>query len=341
MLSCYQRTSRPLPHRTAGFTIVELLIVVVVIAILAAITIVAYNGVTNRAKASAAASAAEQAAKKVGVYAVTNSDTLPNVLSDAGVTDSNGTTYQYRTYNSGSNYCITATTSNVSYYVDNESHSTPTAGACAGQGANGASPITNLALDPRATQFATVNGPVWKTARWFGNSPSTGTYSLITGAADGPVGISTYARKTWSSFTSGGGDFGYDNGIMSATAGTTYTFSSYLRANADLSTARIQVAWRDSTGTPIGSQGSGNSVNLTSGAWGRISATLTAPAGTASVQILSDVDGTTNIGPGLSLDGTGMMVTQGGTLYNFADGASPGWIWNGTANNSTSVGSPA
>jgi prepilin-type N-terminal cleavage/methylation domain-containing protein len=32
-----------------GFTIVELLIVVIVIAILAAITIVAYNGITNRA----------------------------------------------------------------------------------------------------------------------------------------------------------------------------------------------------------------------------------------------------------------------------------------------------
>lgn len=36
--------------RSRGFTIVELLIVIVVIAVLAAITIVAYNGITNRAK---------------------------------------------------------------------------------------------------------------------------------------------------------------------------------------------------------------------------------------------------------------------------------------------------
>jgi len=36
--------------RQKGFTIVELLIVVVVIAILAAITIVSYNGITNRAQ---------------------------------------------------------------------------------------------------------------------------------------------------------------------------------------------------------------------------------------------------------------------------------------------------
>jgi len=51
-----------------GFTIVELLIVVVVIAILAAITIVSYNGITNRANQSAAKSAAATAQKKVELY---------------------------------------------------------------------------------------------------------------------------------------------------------------------------------------------------------------------------------------------------------------------------------
>ena len=41
-----------------GFTIVELLIVIVVIGILAAITIVAFNGVQNKAMIGAAQSAA-------------------------------------------------------------------------------------------------------------------------------------------------------------------------------------------------------------------------------------------------------------------------------------------
>jgi type IV pilus assembly protein PilA len=58
--------------RQSGFTIVELLIVVVIIAILAAITIVAYNGIQNRAKASAAQSAANSAIKKAEAYNADN-----------------------------------------------------------------------------------------------------------------------------------------------------------------------------------------------------------------------------------------------------------------------------
>ncbi|HTK39920.1 MAG TPA: prepilin-type N-terminal cleavage/methylation domain-containing protein [Patescibacteria group bacterium] len=51
-----------------GFTLVELLIVIVVIAILAAISIVAYNGVQNRGKAAAAQSLASQVAKKAEAW---------------------------------------------------------------------------------------------------------------------------------------------------------------------------------------------------------------------------------------------------------------------------------
>lgn len=51
-----------------GFTIVELLIVVVVIAVLAAITIVSYNGITNRANASAAEVSAKTVVTKAEAF---------------------------------------------------------------------------------------------------------------------------------------------------------------------------------------------------------------------------------------------------------------------------------
>ena len=51
-----------------GFTIVELLIVVVVIAILAAITVVAYNGIQDRAKNTQVQSDIRQVAKLIETY---------------------------------------------------------------------------------------------------------------------------------------------------------------------------------------------------------------------------------------------------------------------------------
>lgn len=63
-----------------GFTIVELLIVIVIIGILAAIVIVAYNGVTNRAKASKTQSTVANILKKAEAYNAENG-TYPTTLA--------------------------------------------------------------------------------------------------------------------------------------------------------------------------------------------------------------------------------------------------------------------
>lgn len=67
--------------RQYGFTIVELLIVIVVIGILAAITIVAYNGIQNRANDGAVRSDLANAAKKFEIYKI-DYGTYPQTATD-------------------------------------------------------------------------------------------------------------------------------------------------------------------------------------------------------------------------------------------------------------------
>jgi prepilin-type N-terminal cleavage/methylation domain-containing protein len=87
--------------KQSGFTIVELLIVVVVIGILAAITIVAYSGISTRAENTKTLSAMKQYSDGISMYQVTNgSYPIASVAclgsSDgicAQVTDSTGTCF--------------------------------------------------------------------------------------------------------------------------------------------------------------------------------------------------------------------------------------------------------
>lgn len=63
----------PPPHRrTHGFTIVELLIVIVVIAVLATVTVVAYNGVQQRARNTSRIAAAKGYVNLLSMYRTTN-----------------------------------------------------------------------------------------------------------------------------------------------------------------------------------------------------------------------------------------------------------------------------
>jgi prepilin-type N-terminal cleavage/methylation domain-containing protein len=130
-------------QKQTGFTIVELLIVIVVIGILAAITIVAYNGIQKRAQGSAASAALTQASSKLALYQVDN-NLYPVSLSTAGVSNSGNVSYQYSQTNAGTGYCVTATSGSVSYKITEGSQ--PTAGACPGDSQNGFAALSCLSI---------------------------------------------------------------------------------------------------------------------------------------------------------------------------------------------------
>ena len=80
MLNKQQNNKR---NRQQGFTIVELLIVIVVIAILAAISIVAYNGIQTRTNNTATTQGVAQFIKAYGLYA-TDNGVFPNATGCLG-----------------------------------------------------------------------------------------------------------------------------------------------------------------------------------------------------------------------------------------------------------------
>ena len=321
-------------RQSVGFTIVELLIVIVIIAILAAITIVAYNGIQDRAHTSAAASSSTQAAKKIKVWQVDNELTTPScsqfytlvTSSSSGAPtgtcafDFKDTNYQYTGYSAGA-FCITTTVVNKSYKVSDST--APTAGGCAGHGQSGVAAVTNLAVDPSAVTNATNFSMMGTGYATFTSSiASDNAHNGTTSLKRSITGTGTIASKA----------------LLASTrinAGSQISWSLWVYSTRGGSISLHSEGTKVSDGTYTGCGGGGFTLNANT--WTKLSATCT-------VTIDSYYSGAgaygLNVQAGDSVWFDEYMVTASSTKYNYADGNSTDWAWNGTPNNSTSTGPP-
>jgi len=116
-----------------GFTLVELLIVIVVIAILAAVTVVAYNGLVARANRTAAQADIANASKGIKLFfseygKYPSSIQCPEVTGDTVcIKPSEGSTLSYSSNNSATppTYSLTVSKQDIRYTI-NQSSSEPT-----------------------------------------------------------------------------------------------------------------------------------------------------------------------------------------------------------------------
>ena len=155
-----------------GFTIVELLIVIVVIGILAAITIVAFNGVTKNAKSASVKSDVANNVKLIEAYKITNSEQAPATAAAASLKASSDNTLSYL-YNANSNtYCVQVQNNGITYA---SSGSAATEGDCGAAGMIAWWKLNGDASDANGSNAGTVTNASLTTGQ---NGASNSAYSF-------------------------------------------------------------------------------------------------------------------------------------------------------------------
>jgi prepilin-type N-terminal cleavage/methylation domain-containing protein len=308
---CYnESTMQWAKQKQSGFTIVELLIVIVVIAILAAITIVAYNGIQNRARDTSVQSTASQLGRKVLANGLQNAEQYPlesSFLQDMSLTQTTQETYDYYVSDDRKKFCVsvtnTAVTPEVAYAFTQSGQSVK--GRC----------VKNLLVNPSFavdvtawTQYQSVR------TRINGGTQGDGALSIVrtAGATDAMAAQSPPASTI--------------------EPNTQYTFSVW--SWSDAPRTLLSFTGLQENGTPWRQLAARVSQAVTATPT-RYSMTGTTPADVITstrVTLRSpNVDSATAYFDGV-------MLTKGPALYSYGDGDTTHWSWVGAQHTSQSFG---
>ncbi len=259
-------------NRHLGFTIVELLIVIVVIGILAAITIVAYNGIQGRARSAAQVSVLASAAKTANVSFTLN-NTYP--VSSALPTNS-GVTLTIAGDTTNGTFCITATGTN--YSAKNVTQNgTITDGPCDGQSGGASYCPESIVVAINGYYCSGVIGSV--------AAQNTNAVRLASNAAEVPTGVpgESVGRQT-----------NRDNlsiATFTVVSGEVYCVSGW--ATTVTSTVRHTIGIQ-MTGPSLATQWLSSSYLLPATAtntWLKMSGCITVPAGYTGGKLWTQNDG--------------------------------------------------
>jgi len=295
---------------TEAFTIVELLIVIVVIGILAAITIVSFNGVSAKARIAGLQSTLVSSAKAIeNARTVAGTTTYPTTAPsglDPAISYTSNTTL--------GGYCATKTDTGLTYMVT-QSNPTPHPGPSSA--ATGCS-VTNMIASPSFE----VNSTVW----------GTGTRAVLTATtAYGAVAGTSAGLLTKNSATA---NEGYIGQLLSTTVGKRYSVSFSVRSGNAAPMVKAAVVNYN------------QSWSIADSAYIEITPTATFTRYTLSwtaqdTGSLFYIENTSTVSTNSSIVVDAVIATEGENAGSYVDPdykPGSGWSWTGTAVVSTSTG---